>query len=249
MRQEPAIQMAEHSLKPRPGHDGGIGQAELVFGKSMSRVLALASALGADVSEVSFRIPVLPKAAERVTNLLNEMGIDPDKSLIIVHPGSRGSALEWPRRAFGQLTDRLVTELNSQVILTGGKGEQNVINDVLRSITKKVWTLIDCLTLKELVALLARADLVIANSTGPLHLAAATGTSVIGIYPPCSPMHARRWGPYGQLDSVLIPDVPECRRCVETSCVYWNCMERISVDRVFQMADDKIRKKVSNVVG
>ncbi len=210
--------------------------------------LSLAEAFGADVSKISFRIPVSPEATDRVTDLLNEMGIDTDKPLIVLHPGSRGSALEWPRRAFGELANRLTTELNSQTILTGGKGEQGVIDDVLRTVSEKVWTLVDHLTLKELIALLEKADLVIANSTGPLHLAVAAGTSVIGIYPPCTPMHARRWGPYGQLQNVLVPDVPECQRCVKASCVFWNCMETISVDRVFQMAGKKIWKRLPDVV-
>ncbi len=211
--------------------------------------LSLAEAIGADVSEILFRIHVLPEAIDRVTEILNEMGVEPDRPLVVLHPGSKGSALEWPRRAFGELAERLTTELNAQVILTGGKGEQGVIDEVLRPVSEKVWTLVDSLTLKELVALLKKADLVIANSTGPLHLAAAVGTTVIGIYPPCAPMHARRWGPYGQLENVLIPVVPECRRCVKASCVYWNCMEAVSVGRVFQLAGEKLHKRVFNAVG
>ncbi len=211
--------------------------------------LSLAEPLGVDVSRISFRISVLPEASTRITGLLNTMGIDPNRPLIVLHPGTRGSALEWPRRRFGELASCLTAELNGQIILTGGQDEQGVIDEVLRSVTEKVWTLVGRLTLKELIALLEKADLVIANSTGPLHLAAAVGTPVIGIYPPCAPMHPRRWGPYGQLENVLLPDVPECRRCVKASCADWNCMERISVNRVFRMAGEKLRKKVPNVVG
>ena len=61
------------------------------------------------------------------------------------------------------------------------------------------------LSLPELAALYARASVVVANSTGPLHLAAALGTPVVGIYPQLTAMSPARWGPYTDTKRVLCP--------------------------------------------
>jgi ADP-heptose:LPS heptosyltransferase len=54
--------------------------------------------------------------------------------------------------------------------------------------------------LRQLAGLLARASVVVGGDTGPLHLAAALGTKVVGLYGPTDP---RRNGPYGQLERVI----------------------------------------------
>ncbi|MGH7442656.1 MAG: glycosyltransferase family 9 protein, partial [bacterium] len=66
-----------------------------------------------------------------------------------------------------------------------------------------------------------------AGSTGPLHLAAAQETPVLGLYPPLRAMSALRWGPLGSRRAVLSPAglgfrVPPWRGL--------NYLERISVD-------------------
>jgi len=82
---------------------------------------------------------------------------------------------------------------------------------------------------------------VIANSTGPLHLAVAAGTDVIGFFPPIIPASSRRWGPYGKEESALAPDVPQCKRCSGQECAHWNCMELIRVKDVWQLVMKKLR--------
>jgi heptosyltransferase-3 len=74
---------------------------------------------------------------------------------------------------------------------------------------------------------LARARLVVSNSTGPLHLAAAVGTPVVGLYPNKRVMTPVRWGPVGEGHVVLQP-LTVCR-CPENRC---DCMKSISVESV-----------------
>ena len=78
--------------------------------------------------------------------------------------------------------------------------------------------------------------------TGPLHIAAAVGTEVIGLYPPVTAMIVRRWGPYGQVDSCLTPDIAECSKCTGFKCASWNCMVLISVEKVWTMAKMKLKR-------
>ncbi|MEK7850972.1 MAG: hypothetical protein AAB275_03735, partial [Deltaproteobacteria bacterium] len=47
----------------------------------------------------------------------------------------------------------------------------------------------------------------------------------------CTPV---RWGPIGNRQRVFMPDVPQCDRCIRERCVYYDCMDRITVESVVQ---------------
>jgi ADP-heptose:LPS heptosyltransferase len=84
---------------------------------------------------------------------------------------------------------------------------------------------------KELAALISMSSLFVANSTGPVHVAAALGIPVVGLYPWQTAMSAKRWGPYSERKVVLSPKAPEdCPECDgHARCA---CMDTIGVDAV-----------------
>jgi heptosyltransferase-3 len=77
------------------------------------------------------------------------------------------------------------------------------------------------LSLAELMAFIARADGLMAASTGPLHLASALGIYAVGIFPPLRPIHPGRWAPIGPRASVLVKDIAcnACRKTMNCTCI------------------------------
>ncbi|MRR09338.1 hypothetical protein EG831_04515, partial [bacterium] len=145
---------------------------------------------------------------------------------------------DWPLERFAELADRIREpgdgSPGTAVVITLGPGEEPLrgrLEPLLK--TKPVW--VSGLALPELAAVLSRARLVIANSTGPLHIAAAAGTRVIGLYCPIVPCHPKRWGPYGPGHAVIMPDgVDACRSCAGPGCAQYDCMGTITVERVYR---------------
>lgn len=130
------------------------------------------------------------------------------KEFLVVHPGMGGSAENWPLQNYRILVERLLAE-GRTVVLSVGPQDEAVRSEFkdLRSATGLVFA--DGLTLPQLGFLLAQASCVVAPSTGPLHLAAALGVPVVGLYPSGPAVEtSRRWGPRGpHLGSkVLSPD-------------------------------------------
>ena len=72
------------------------------------------------------------------------------------------------------------------------------------------------LTLRELGALLARAEAVITGNTGPMHLAAAVGTPVVAAFPPTVPL--RRWRPWRIPHVILGDQSVACAGCRSRTC-------------------------------
>ena len=66
------------------------------------------------------------------------------------------------------------------------------------------------------------------------------GTKVVGLYCPDRTCHPDRWGPYGHIDSVIMPPIDRCESCHKTKCEHYNCMELISVDQVFNKVKEMI---------
>ncbi|HEX6083068.1 MAG TPA: glycosyltransferase family 9 protein, partial [Thermoanaerobaculia bacterium] len=109
------------------------------------------------------------------------------KGEIVLLPGAGKPDKIWPY--FGELAQRI----GPKALVVWGPGEQ-----VLAQATGA--RMAPPTNLRELAYLLQKAEVVIGGDTGPLHLAAALGTKVIGLYGPTDP---RRNGPYGQLERVV----------------------------------------------
>jgi heptosyltransferase III len=202
--------------------------------------LGLARAVGAHLDPVTFHLTIPLQAHQRVQRLLMQQGLSDQQPYLVLHPGSGGSALNWPPEYYAQLAAQVQQQQHLPVLVTGSAAEQELIDLVVTKAPQPLIRLDNQLTLIELAALLQRSRLVISNSTGPLHLAVALGTAVIGLYCPIAACSPKRWGPYGREDSVLVPEVPYCERCAREGCRYLNCMELISVEQVFSLAKKKL---------
>jgi len=192
-------------------------------------------ALGIDDPEVEFRFTIPQEADEQAKIVLQEAGVQKGKPFIIMHPGNGGSAPDWPASSFSRLIEKVNEDQKYQVLITWGKGEETLVESIRKECRNPPPALKNTVDLITLSALIARSILVVAPSTGPLHMSVLVKTPVVGMYPlihSCSP---RRWGPYGQLDSVLQPDNPPHRSCYKRKCRKCTCMELISVEDVYKM--------------
>jgi lipopolysaccharide heptosyltransferase II len=179
---------------------------------------------------ISFGLAAEKSAELKTEQLLSEFQVYKDKPIVIVHPGSGGSAVDLPFARMKELIYRMAQDLDVDIVLTGTKTEKEFCEKL--EIDVKVINLAGKLELNEMVALIDKCSLLIANSTGPIHIAAALGKNVIGFYPKvkvCSPL---RWGPYTEKSVVFQPEI-NCNDCTISQCEKLNCMDSISIKKVF----------------
>ncbi len=178
-------------------------------------------------------IEVPHEADQRIQQLLSQSGITHNEPYIILHPGSGGSSLNWPMESFAGLA-HLLLQKGFKLLLTGTDRDRTIIRKIMYTCNGEILDMSGKLDLIHLAALLKQAYLVITNSTGPLHLADAVGTHVVGLYSPVTGALPYRWGPYHQLKNALMPQRPVCSRCEAEKCKDFNCMRFISVEEVEQ---------------
>jgi ADP-heptose:LPS heptosyltransferase len=107
--------------------------------------------------------------------------VPPDgRPLAVLHPGATDPRRRWPAAAFAAVGDALARG-GARIVVTGTDAELGSLDDVAGAMRVRPDVVIGT-SLGALVGLLARAGLVVANDTGPLHLAGAVGTPTVGIY-------------------------------------------------------------------
>ena len=92
-------------------------------------------------------------------------------------------------------------------------------------------SLIDKTSLRTLAAVLERAALMVSNDNGPMHMAAALGVPVIGLFGPSDPAV---WGPCGDGHRTFYKGL-DCRACFHPDCFRGeqNCMRQITLEEVW----------------
>lgn len=117
----------------------------------------------------------------------------PGQPLIGLHAGGAGlgGLKRWPPDRFAALADRLSEEWSARIVLLGGPADKELAREVATLMRAPAIIAAGATSLPASIALLEACDLFAGNDSGPLHLAAAMGTSYVGIYGPTAPTSFR----------------------------------------------------------
>ena len=204
--------------------------------------LDLLSPLGISSENISPEVYVTAAERQAAEQLLAGRNVRLDKPVIVVHPGSRGSALAWPAAQFHELLARIISEELGQVVVVGVRQESALARQVMGGFEDRVADLVGATTLRELAGILSTADVFVGNSSGPMHLAAAVSTQVVGLFSPITVEGPTRWGPIGEHHRVLQPDCDGGDADGVASGRDPACMERIKVEDVLGAVRSLLRK-------
>lgn len=174
----------------------GIHEAEA--NRRLARLLT--RRLGAEpAAEAPPPAPLAVPANELAAGRAHLASLGVDTSPVVLQPGSGGSSLDWPVARMRALAEQLRSR-GEPVAIHLGPGDLGLTG---------AFDDFPCfgadLDLRRLAAVLAQCRCLVGNSTGPLHLAAALGRPVVGLYPPVRAMTPERWGPVGPGHHVLMP--------------------------------------------
>lgn len=133
---------------------------------------------------------------------------------VLIHPGSKGSAVEWSIDNFVGLSNKLI-QAGFTVGVTGTEEEGKAFRDAF-TFSENIVDHTGKLNLLELVELIKDSWGIIACSTGPLHIAAMYNVNAIGLFVDIRPIHPGRWQPVGTRALVLTPKNVDNRMAIDT---------------------------------
>ncbi|MBI5641724.1 MAG: glycosyltransferase family 9 protein [Nitrospirae bacterium] len=153
-----------------------------------------------------------------------------DKRSILVHPGARTRFRQWGTEKFAGVMNAFSD--THRIFLIGGPQEGGVVQDVLRRLKRAPDIVSTELSLLEFAALSRLSDLFLGNDSAPIHIAAAAGTCVIGIYGPTLSKHC---GPWTEKKALFDISTLPCRLCRQDVCTNEEekaCMNEVTPEMV-----------------
>ena len=229
---------AERPLRWYERQPANLGMKPFGFGKKhfLYRYLSPLEALGVALRVRVPAIRPLPFETTRALALLARHRIKPN-GFIAVHAGASFAGRRWQPERFAAAIDRIARETGLGIVLVGGPDEGEATDRIMALAKTPVVNLAGALRLETLLALLKEARLFLGNESGPMHMAAAAGTPVVGLFGRTNPV---RWGPVGVPSISLRPTMPcDCvggELCHRTDPSKACCVWRLEVDQVVDAA-------------
>lgn len=165
---------------------------------------------------------------------LASLGVDRSKPLVGLHLGATWPAKVWLAECFARLAELVVDKLDAQVIVTYGPKDISYFNKFSSAVRVK-FIEVKPEGLRQLSAVISLCNAYVSNDASPMHISAAVGTPVIGIFGPGEP---DIWFPYRKdLGHVSVHKDVQCCHCDFCELKgedYMRCMKRIEPAEVFE---------------
>jgi lipopolysaccharide heptosyltransferase II len=188
------------------------------------RQLDMVAAIGCRTDDERLSLHFSASARRRVQRMLCRLGLDYNRPWAVLHPGSTAPSRRYPASLFAEVATRLAQDRGYQLVLGGSDSERDLATGILATARAPGISLAGRLSLEELAALISLAPILIANNTGPVHIAAAVGTPVVDLYALTNPQHT----PWKVPNRVLSHDVA-CKFCYKSVCPegHQNCLRLV----------------------
>ena len=194
--------------------------------------LSLLRALGIDTTTVD--MPMQPVASADTLAAIDAAGA---KRYVVLNPGAAWPNKRWPPEQFGALAATLRDRTGLSSLITWGPSERELAETIVAA-SNGAATPAPPTTVADLAVLLREAALVVSGDTGPLHIAAAMGTPLVGLYGPTWPERNGPWNP----SDIVISKAASCgchhkRQCLRGA----PCINEITFEEVASAAERRLQ--------
>ena len=198
--------------------------------------LSLAARAGATPGTPRFPLQISRDAEEYVQYELTARGIS---DFYVLNPGGGWRGKCWPAEWYGHLHRRLAEKHGWRGVVSYGP-EERALAEAVRLVAGEPEPYIFPLDLAQLMAAVARAKFFLGGDTGPLHLAVALGTPVVGLYGPTDPA---RNGPYNPAD-IVVRNAGPADTTYKRGGDYHPTMRSITVEQVMDAIERSEERRV-----
>jgi lipopolysaccharide heptosyltransferase I len=188
-----------------------------------------------DVEDTTIRFPLRVPVVDAIESLARRGGA---AGFVLLNPGAAWPNKRWPVANFGALAARLLATFGMRSTVMWGPGEQDLAAGVAAA-SGGAADIGPATTVTDIFALARAARLMISGDTGPMHIAAAVGTPIVGLF---GPTRSERNGPWSP-DDVTISRMASCECAYQRTCRRNQmCIADISVEDVVHAAERRLER-------
>jgi lipopolysaccharide heptosyltransferase I len=201
-----------------------------VIGKNLSILAALS------ITPRGVELPLSPTASAVTHAAIEDAG--GARRYIVINPGAAWPNKRWPPERFGALAASLRDRTGLRSLVTWGPAERELADSVVHAASGAA-TAAPATSVSDLAVLMRDAALVVSGDTGPLHIAAAMGTPLVGLYGPTWPQRNGPWDP----DDIVISRADVCvchhkRQCLRGA----PCINEITLQEVVAAGEHRLAR-------
>jgi lipopolysaccharide heptosyltransferase II len=186
-----------------------------------------------------------PAVEARVAQRLRDQGVTGDQQIAVIHVSAGNPFRRWPPASFAAVAAALIKrDPTRRVILVSGPADRDAANTVVEAARAELGAAADALSageydLSELRALVTRAAVYIGGDSGPLHVAATTGSPIVALLGPTLAERSQPWRDPRWFSEVVDAGNLPCRPCQQRHCVPgdFRCLTGITPERVIEAAE------------
>jgi ADP-heptose:LPS heptosyltransferase len=205
-------------------------------------------ALGLRPGPAKVTYPLSPAQHLAAKALLEQSDFGQRRGPLVGFHSGKGLPLgpeRWPVGHFTKLARELQDHLDARLVLTGGPGEIEIVRSVAAGLGAGYLNLAGRTDLPTLAAVAARCQVFVCPDSGPMHLAAAVGTPVVGIYA-LDEDFPQRWAPFGVAHRVIRPPRPACPPgCKKPTCPHFSCYLKVAPSEVCRAVQELLKESGS----
>jgi lipopolysaccharide heptosyltransferase I len=203
----------------------------------ISKNLKLLTLLGIDGGDYEFPLEVPEETSKRVQTILEELGHEGQQKLALVNVGAAWETKRWYADRWIHVVKEIASDKIFPVLLWGS----DVEHELAKKINEKSGVpLVPSLSLKEVMALIKTADVLVSGDTFALQAAGAFSTPVVGLFGPTTPS---RNGPFRDHDRIVFHEL-ECSHCYKRDCEPLQCMDKITPEEVASACLEILEKEI-----
>ena len=203
-------------------------------GHVVRKNLSLVEALGAPRPAIATPLKATGSTAPGEVRRLLELGAG--ARFAVINPGAGWPNKQWPALRYGAIASHLLARHGMPAVVTWGPGERGLAEQVAAA-SGGAAAVAPATSVADLVELCRAAGVFVAGDTGPMQLAAAVGTPVVGVFGPTNPLRNGPWNPadawVSRFDECECHHKRRCRR--ETPCI-----DAITVEQVADAVDRRL---------
>lgn len=209
-----------------------------------SRYWLIAQALGLSSHVLPAKLGLTAEIQSWASEQIREL----PRPILAIHPGAQWQTKRWPAEHFAELARRACRSHGAGVVLIGSGDTSAECADIEKSLESPVVNLAGQTSLRQLAAIADASDAFLSCDSGPMHVAAALGTPVVGVFTCTSPLRAAAHGSGHRSVATGV----ECAASYLRTCPHLKCMSELTADRVWPSLDqtlDAVRPSLGTRVG
>lgn len=175
-----------------------------------------------------------------IADKVREFNVQPGELLIGIQAGSSIEGRRWSAKSFAELADLLAKNLRARIVLFGVASEARIAGDIVAAMMHKdrVIDLSGKTNISELIGWVKKCQYLVTNDTGTMHIAAALGTKIVGLF--FAHAHPHETGPYGA-GHIIFQARIQCAPCsYGVQCNNIVCIQKVHPHHLYSMISSHI---------